>query len=230
MPVIAVSSTIAADLRARAPELASTRIEIIPNAIDIRALVETVHDTTPPMAGPYVLYAGKLAPNKGVHKLIDALRIAPLPWPVVIVGDGPDRAALDQAARGLSTPVVFHGWLSRDDTLRWMRHAALLAFPSHGPESLSRVLIEASVLGLPIAAMDTGGTRDVVTHGITGLLSRTTDAFAADLVRLVADRALAAALGQGARDRAQHFDAARIVGRVEDLYRELIAARSVARA
>ena len=40
-----------------------------------------------------------------------------------------------------------------------MRHAALLAFPSHGPESLSRVLIEASALGLPIAAMEGGELR-----------------------------------------------------------------------
>ena len=43
-----------------------------------------------------------------------------------------------------------------------MRHAALLAFPSYGPESLSRVLIEAAALGVPIAAMDTGGTRDIL--------------------------------------------------------------------
>ena len=47
----------------------------------------------------------------------------------------------------------------------------MLIFPSRGPESLSRVLIEASALGVPIAAMDTGGTRDIVEHDVTGLLS-----------------------------------------------------------
>ncbi len=52
-----------------------------------------------------------------------------------------------------------------------MRHATLLAFPSYGPESLSRVLIEAAALGVPIAAMDTGGTRDIIQHRVTGLLS-----------------------------------------------------------
>lgn len=229
--VIAVSSTIAADLRARAPELASVRIEIIPNPIDIRAMLDRVSESAPPMAAPYVLYVGKLAPNKGVRKLVDALKLSrsSLPWPVVVVGDGPERPALERAVRGLSTAVIFTGWLPRDEALRWMRHAALLAFPSHGPESLSRVLIEASALGLPIAAMDTGGTRDIVTHEATGLLSRTVEGFAADLRRLVDDRPLAARLGRGARERARHFDAPHVVGQIEHLYRELTAARRFAR-
>ncbi len=49
-----------------------------------------------------------------------------------------------------------------------MRHATMLAFPSYGPESLSRVLIEAAALGAPIAAMDTGGTRDIIQHAGDG--------------------------------------------------------------
>ena len=44
----------------------------------------------------------------------------------------------------------------------------MLIFPSRGPESLSRVLIEASALGVPIAAMDTGGTRDIDRAGRDG--------------------------------------------------------------
>src|SRR5204862_6720554 len=65
--VIAVSSTIANDLRARAPELAETSLFTIPNPIDLAALEHATEDAPRPMAGPYVLYAGKLAPNKGVQ-------------------------------------------------------------------------------------------------------------------------------------------------------------------
>ena len=83
-----------------------------------------------------------------------------------------DRCApLEAEARARDIDVRMLGWLSRDDTLEWMRHAGVLAFPSYGPESLSRVLIEATALGVPIAAMDTGGTRDIVHPGLTGLLS-----------------------------------------------------------
>ena len=65
-----------------------------------------------------------------------------------------------------------------------MRHATMLAFPSYGPESLSRVLLEAAALGVPIAAMDTGGTRDILHPGTTGLLSSDVEGFARDLAAM----------------------------------------------
>ncbi|SVA79998.1 uncharacterized protein METZ01_LOCUS132852, partial [marine metagenome] len=61
-----------------------------------------------------------------------------------------------EAARS-NVDVRFQGWLPRVEALRWLKHASVLIFPSHGPESLSRVLLEAAVLGVPTAAMDTGG-------------------------------------------------------------------------
>ena len=74
--------------------------------------------------------------------------------------------------------------MPRDQVLGWMRYASALVFPSHGPESLSRVLLEAAALGVPIAAMDTGGTRDIVIHERTGLLSDSPGGLARDLARL----------------------------------------------
>ena len=77
----------------------------------------------------------------------------------------------------------------------------MLVFPSRGPESLSRVLLEASALGVPIAAMNTGGTPDIVKHEETGLLSTTPDALADDVRRLVGDEALRSAAGVAPRTR-----------------------------
>jgi len=224
--IIAVSSTIAADLRERAPELAHTRIDTIPNPVEITAIRAAAQARPAPQPGPYAVYVGKLAPNKGVSKLLDAVERADLRWPLVIVGDGPQRESLEAAARTLGREVRFTGWLPRDEALGWLAHAALLVFPSHGPESLSRVLLEASAIGVPIAAMDTGGTRDIVTDGVTGLLSNTTGALAASIARLVADPQEAARLARAARARAEDaFDAPRVVERIESLYRELITAR-----
>jgi glycosyltransferase involved in cell wall biosynthesis len=140
----------------------------------------------------------------------------------VIVGDGPDRQALETAARQSSRDIRFIGWVDRQATAQWLAHAAVLVFPSRGPESLSRVLIEASALGVPIAAMNTGGTRDIVVHGETGLLSMTPEALAADVKRLQHDEDLRRTLGAGARARVERlFDAGAVVDRVEALYREL---------
>jgi glycosyltransferase involved in cell wall biosynthesis len=283
--IIAVSSTIARDLHTRAPELArtGTRVEIIPNPVDMRALRDTAsrdltgtpavsrsmpsespiqgssptafapaeplaaarktpsasptpaaaaapfaqsHDSEAAaiaaMPRPYAIYIGKLAPNKGSGKLMAAVNRAALAWPLVIVGDGPDRAAVEAAARASGRDVRFTGWLARDEALRWLAQASLLIFPSHGPESLSRVLLEASALGVPAAAMDTGGTRDIITHEQTGLLSSSADELGDHIARLVADDALRARLGAAARAWVDaRFDAHAVVSRIIALYDDL---------
>jgi glycosyltransferase involved in cell wall biosynthesis len=219
--VIAVSSTIAADLRARAPELAGVRMEVIPNPVDLRALRARAAASPPPLAGPYALYLGKLAPNKGARHLLEIAARAELRWPLVIAGDGPDRAALEVAARNSTRDVRFTGWLDHDAATTWLAHASLLIFPSRGPESLSRVLLEASALGVPIAAMITGGTADIIDDEVTGLLSVTADELAEDVKRLIHDDALRTRLGGAARDRAARFDSPAVVDRIERLYNDL---------
>jgi glycosyltransferase involved in cell wall biosynthesis len=101
----------------------------------------------------------------------------------------------------------------------------MLIFPSRGPESLSRVLIEASALGVPIAAMDTGGTRDIIEPDVTGLLSTSAEGLAADVRRLANDPDLRARLGDAARRKVEReFDAPAVVERIERLYLELTGA------
>jgi glycosyltransferase involved in cell wall biosynthesis len=224
--IIAVSTAIARDLVARAPDLARTPLHTIPNPIDMAALDEAAASAVPPLAGPYILYAGKIATNKGTQFLPAALERARITWPIVVVGDGPGRAALeaDARARGLDLRVL--GWRDRDEVWAWMRHATLLAFPSYGPESLSRVLIEAAALGTPIAAMDTGGTTDILQHGVTGLLASNVEAFARDLAALAGDAALRRRLGDAAREHVHaRFDARIVVARVEQVYEELMASQ-----
>lgn len=221
--VIAVSHAIGADLRRRAPELAATPLYTIPNPVDMARLDETRDHAPRPTPGPYVLYAGKLATNKGVQFLIRAVQDAGIAWPLVVAGDGPLRQSLETEARERGVPLQVLGWIGREDTWAWMRHASMLAFPSYGPESLSRVLIEAAALGVPIAAMDTGGTRDILRPGETGLLSSDPAGFSRDLARLFADERLRAALGAAARvDACAKFSVDSVVDRVEQVYRSLL--------
>jgi glycogen synthase len=223
--VIAVSTTIARDLATRAPGLPSDRLVTIPNPVDVDAIRSAATaQSLPPVPRPFALYMGKLAPNKGTRHLIAAVDRAALRWPLVVVGDGPDRPMVERWARESGSDVRLTGWLPREQGLAYLAAASVLVFPSHGPESLSRVLLEAGALGVPIAAMDTGGTPDIVIPGRTGLLSSNEASLGEDLARLVGDRALADRLGRSAREHVdEHFSAARVVGRIEDVYREAVA-------
>lgn len=227
--VIAVSSTIAADLKTRAPELARARIEVIPNPVDTTAVRERAAGA-PSMAGPYALYVGKLAPNKGTSYLVDVVRNAELDWPLVIVGDGPDRVELEKEAAHSGKDIRFCGWLEPAETATWLAHASMLLFPSSGPESLSRVLIEASALGVPIVAMNTGGTPDIVEDEVTGLLSQSPEELASDVKRLRSDAQLRARLGAAAAARVRDkFEASAVVARVDALYRDILTKPASAR-
>lgn len=223
--VIAVSSAIARDLQARAPVLSATSLHTIPNPIDMEALDQSFMHSSPPLEGPYVLYAGKLATNKGVQFLLPALARARVRWPVVLVGDGPLRAEIEAQARQLRLDVRVTGWVSRDQVWAWMQHASLLAFPSYGPESLSRVLIEAAALGAPIAAMNTGGTADIIRDRVTGLLSDDADGFARDLHTLAGDETLRRSLSTAARaDVHSRFASTSVIARIESVYHRVIGA------
>jgi glycosyltransferase involved in cell wall biosynthesis len=225
--VIVPSHAIARDLRQRAPELASTPLYTIPNPVDMTRIDEVYRHAPNPHPTPYALYVGKLATNKGVQFLLEAYASAGADWPLVIAGDGPLRAEFEAEADRRGVRVKMLGWLKREETLAWLRHATLLAFPSYGPESLSRVLIEASALGVPIAAMDTGGTRDIIHPGLTGLLSADPAGLARDLQTLVSDERLRHSLGAQARVEAHNkFAAGSVVERVEKVYRGLLLPRA----
>jgi glycosyltransferase involved in cell wall biosynthesis len=226
--IVAVSHRLAAELRARAAEWLTSRIDVIPNPVDVAGIRADAAAAPFPGSspGPYALFVGKLAPNKGVLRLLDAVRMARLDWPVVVVGDGPLRGALEAQARALGVSLQVTGWLDRTQVLGWLRHASLLVFPSAWPEPFSRVLLEASAVGIPIAAMDTGGTSEIVVDGVTGLLATDVPALATAVSRLRADADLRVRLGLGAtRHACEQFDSAAVVARVEALYAELIEAR-----
>jgi glycogen(starch) synthase len=222
--IVAVSRHVAATLRERAPELARSRIEALPNGVDVRGVRADADATSRPMPEPYAVFVGKLAKNKGAHALVDVAALARLEMPLVVIGDGPERGSIEQAAKTTRRDVRVLGWKDRHEVFQWLRHAQLLIFPSVWPEPLSRVLIEASALSVPIAAVNTGGTADIIVDEETGLLSTSVAGLAEDVARLASDAALRARLGDAAAKRAaSKFDVPVVIARMESLYQELIA-------
>ena len=224
--IVAVSRHVADALCERAPELRRTRIETIPNGVDVQRVRADADATSRPISERYALFVGKLAKNKGVHALVEVASRAHLEMPLVVIGDGPERESVEQAAASAGRNVRIQGWRDRREVFQWLRHAELLMFPSVWPEPLSRVLIEASALSVPIAAMNTGGTPDIIVDEETGLLSTSVSGLAEDIARLASDASLRVRLARAAAARAAaHFDIPVVIDRMEALYRELLAHR-----
>ena len=115
------------------------------------------------------------------------------------------------------------GWLNRPEALQWLYNASILVFPSRWPEPLSRVLLEASAIGIPIAAMDTGGSRDIVVDQKTGLLCQTSDGLAQAVADLYKDERLRQVLAGAAKRRmAAKFSTVNVISQMEALYGQLV--------
>jgi len=130
-------------------------------------------DTDPGMKqniGDYALFLGRLAPGKGVRTLLEAFELLQNSIPLHIVGDGPQRAELEaQKSRACLSSVSFHGWLPREQTVKIMRGARFLIFPSEWSETFGLTIIEAFGTGVPVIASRLGATTEVLEEGKTGL-------------------------------------------------------------
>ena len=221
--VVAISSAVARDLCGRAHGLSPETVSTIPNPVDVRAVqAEADQQRAAPLDRGYVLYAGKLETNKGVLKLLPAIAKAGDDVTLVVAGDGAERPRLEAAVRAARRDVRFVGWLPRSVLLGWMRHAALLLFPSNCLEAFGRVLVEAGAVGCPVAALETGGVGDVVIHDETGLLAQNEDEFNRHVARLWRDATLRDRLGAAAKRRVERtFDTPVVVAQVEALYERL---------
>jgi len=214
--IIAVSEAIAAELRGAALQ----SVHVLPNIVDAEE-VRRIASAPAGIALPdnFVLFVGKLEANKGARDLIPTLAQAKTGLPLLILGNGSlDRAIREQAAKA-GIAVHLPGWADRDDVLRAMKRARALVFPSTWPEPLSRVLLEALALGTPIAAMDTGGTSELIEDGISGLLAHDVTHLGDALARIVHDGAVRSSLSEGALSRARAFSPQTLVPRYEELYR-----------
>ncbi len=217
--ILAVSEAIAGELRAAG----LPRVETLPNVVDpeeTRAVA--AGEPSFPLPARFLLFIGKLEENKGTRLLVPAVAEAGTGLPVVVLGEGSLTHAMkfEAAARGVE--LQHRGWAHRDDVLRAMARATALVFPSAWPEPLSRVLLEALALGTPVAAMDTGGTREILEDGVSGLVVADPAGLAAAVARLVDDSVLRGRVREGARARAVAFSPETLIPRYEAVYRRLL--------
>jgi len=121
-------------------------------------------------AGAYALYVGRLMENKGSQVLMNAWKKLPAPYPLQIVGDGPERATREAQARDLQlSGVTFRGRLSHDAVIDAIKGARFILVPSLLYEGFPMSIVESFACGTPVLCSRLGGMMEIVQHGVTGL-------------------------------------------------------------
>jgi glycosyltransferase involved in cell wall biosynthesis len=110
------------------------------------------------------------------------------PWQILVVGDGPARAAIEAAFASLGPRAVFVGALAEAELPALYAGCDLYVWPAVR-EAYGLAMLEAQAAGLPVVAGREGGVAEVVQHGVTGLLTppRDMQAFARAVEALLAD-------------------------------------------
>jgi glycosyltransferase involved in cell wall biosynthesis len=176
---------------------------------------------TSPADGP-VVFIGRMTTLKGGDVLVRAVaqagRSAGRNVRLVMMGDGPQRLEWMQLASSLGVDATFPGWLVPADRDAVLSTAALLAVPSVWPEPFGLVGLEAASFGVPAVAFDSGGVRDWLRNGESGLLvdpAAGARGLAAAVERVLCDVQLRSRMGERAIAVAREMSVAAHVDRLE---------------
>jgi glycosyltransferase involved in cell wall biosynthesis len=129
-----------------------------------------------------LLYAGRLAAEKGLPVLFESLKLLgqeKYVFELTLVGDGIERKYLEELARqmGIADRLVFAGFASQDGVRDYLLQSDIFILPSFA-EGVPVSLMEAMACGVPVIATHVGGIAELVEHGETGLLVPASDAVA----------------------------------------------------
>lgn len=212
----------------------SERISVIPGGVDVGRFTASDGGSAfrkeQGLAGRYILYAGRLAKNKGLGTLVRGT--APLlarDRRLALVLIGPDAGEARILARiaeglGVGAQVRIVGEVASDSLTSAMGGAEVFVLPSTSGEAQGLVVLEAMAAGAPVIASRAGGIRHFIEEGVTGMLVEPGNhLMLGNLIeRLLADRAFAHSIAVRGNRSVRNWDWSRIVSRTEDLYADAI--------
>lgn len=183
-----------------------------------------------------IVFVGRLEEGKGVEDLIQAFGRLPEELrdaaQVDILGDGRLRPMLERAARGIEGRIRFHGRVPPEQVAGALSASTMFVGPSQPTpqgwdEGLGLVFLEAARSALPVVSYATGGVREAVQDGVTGLLAPVGDvgSLTKHMEMLIRETGVARRMGEAGRVRvAREFDVHRQTQRLEGIYDECAAA------
>ena len=170
-----------------------------------------------------MLFAGRLVVQKNLPLLLRALDGVSERFETTLVGDGEAEADLrDLTSRLALQNVRFYGRASEGELRELYRDTDIFVLPSER-EGMPLVLLEALAMGLPVVATDIPGTRDVIGHGVNGVLVPPDDAVALRkaLLRVATDPDGYQRMSEAARRRSAQYSWAEIGAQFERVYAEV---------
>jgi glycosyltransferase involved in cell wall biosynthesis len=227
---VVANSRAAAD-RLRLERVPARKITVIPNGLDLDTIQPAAHR---PRLRKVTIVAN-LRPEKGHDVLMDAAVMTLRRFPDATfdcVGHGSELSVLVARAKRLGLTRAFTFLGHQDDVATRLAEADLFVLPSRS-EAFPNSVLEAMAAGLPIVASGVGGILELIDSGRTGLLVPPGEPrpLADALCRLMEDPALAARLGDAARDEARaHYPFDRMVASFESLYLSELTRRGVVAA
>lgn len=185
---------------------------------------------------PMVLFVGRLSPEKGCDYLIRAMahvQAVRRDSELVVVGDGPERGELESLAGQLRVRARFLGRQPQDVVRKMLSRASVFSAPSvtvdcGESEGFGLSALEAQATGTPVAGFATGGLREAVIHGVTGLMAPERDhgRLAQYIIALLDDTEMARRIGAAGRARTlREFHLARQTALLEELYKTVLTGR-----
>jgi glycosyltransferase involved in cell wall biosynthesis len=121
-------------------------------------------------AGGYAVYVGRLSEDKGLRVLLNAWGKLPAQYPLHIVGEGPERAALEaQARESQLSGITFRGQLPRAAAIETIKGARFIIVPSRLYEGFPMCIVESFACGTPVLCSRLGGMIEIVEDHLTGL-------------------------------------------------------------
>ena len=187
-------------------------------------------DPEPPVLG----CVGSLTSHKGQATLVRALKLLPPDigrGTLVLVGDGPERSALERLAGGVDNGWTVRFLGNRRDSRQLLPGFDLVAVPSIEREGFGLTAVEAMDAGRPVVASRVGGLPEVVKDGHTGLLVSQGDpaSLAWGIATLLRRPDRGRAFGERGRDRVvRFFRAERMAREITSLYEEILDERRAA--
>ncbi len=243
--VIAVSRSMADDVRACFPAVDPARVMVIHNGIDPTEYRPDPRTEVLARFGidpdkPSVMWIGRITAQKGIHHLLDACSLIRSDVQLVLCAGAPDTAEIGtemqaRAERLMSVRPGVH-WieemLPRSEVVQLLSHATVFVCPSVY-EPFGLINLEAMACGVPVVATAVGGIPEIVVHGETGYLvpvpekpdqrSGLGHALAESLDRVLADPQGARRLGEAGRRRVlERFTWDAVARQTADLYSTLV--------
>jgi glycosyltransferase involved in cell wall biosynthesis len=201
------------------------RIRVVPNGVRVpddaelaRVRVAQRQAYGIPPDETWLVFVGRLTPEKGADVLVRALAAQVGANGLLIVGDGPQHGWLESQVAGATIPVRFCGY--QQDVTPFLAMADVFVQPSRS-EGLPFAALEAMAHGLPVVASRVGGLPGAVDGA--GLLVPAEDptALATAMRTVCEDAALRRSLGEAGRRRvAREFDQGRMIATLEATYEE----------